>query len=240
MACNVCGCDDFLDFNSRPRIRCASCGSFERSRLLWLFLGKFGSLAPGVRVLHVAPERCIYEKILDIVGSDNYHVRDINPAAYGFAKNISRIDLCDLDDLPGDYYDVIVHSHVLEHVCCNIAHPLFHLHRALKPSGRHFFLVPFMAGKYDESFQEIGDSERVRRFGQNDHVRRFGREDIGAHLGALVRLEGGGTREAADAFPPELLRACNIPGDALQSFTPHTVLHLRKNDMYFVGNHARA
>lgn len=235
MTCNVCGGDDFIDFNSRPKIRCGSCDSMERSRLLWLYLEKFGSLGPDTRVLHVAPERCIYEKIRSIVSSDNYHLRDINPAAYGFAKNISPIDLCNLSGLPSDYYDVIVHSHVLEHVCCNIAHPLFHLHRALKPSGRHFFLVPFMPGKYDESFQEIGDSERVRRFGQDDHVRRFGQDDIGAHLGALVRLEGASTREAVEAFPPELLRSFNIPENAVQSFTPHTVLHLRKDDMYFIG-----
>lgn len=233
MACNLCGSSEFLDFNGRSKIRCKVCGSSERARLLWLYLETYGSLGPDSRVLHIAPERCIYDRLVKILASDNYHVRDFNPAGYPFAKNISKIDLCNLDELPDDYYDVVVHSHVLEHVRCNIAHPLFHLHRALKPSGRHFFLVPFLGGKYDECFQDIGDQERIRRFGQNDHVRRFGREDIETHLGKLVKLEEAGMQEAVAAFPEELLESYNIPRGVLTSFTAHTVLNMGKTGMHF-------
>lgn len=228
MQCNICGNQQFLDFNHRSAVMCAGCGSMERTRLLWLYLDRLG-LGKGSRVLHIAPEKGIYDKISGIVSAGGYETRDFNPELYKFAKGIQHIDLCRLESLPSDHYDLILHSHVLEHVTCNIAYTLFHLHRALKETGHHVFVVPFRPGKYDECFQDIGAAERERRFGQDDHVRSFGMQDVADHLGKLVEVDPGFDAEAV--FGAQLLEQCNIPRSAWKGLSPHMPISLGKHQM---------
>lgn len=228
MQCNICSSQQFLDFNRRSAVRCAECGSLERTRLLWLYLDQLG-LRKDSRVLHIAPEKCIYTKISAIVAAENYETCDIQPGNYKFATGIQRIDLCSLESLKSDHYDLILHSHVLEHVGCNIAYTLFHLHRALKETGDHVFLVPFMPGKYDECFQDIGAAERERRFGQDDHVRSFGKEDVADHLGKLVELDAN--FDAETDIGAELLQQYNIPRSAWKGLSPHMPISLKKHQM---------
>lgn len=140
------------------------------------------------KILHFAPKKEIYKALLNYVGKQNYFVSDINPKRYHFAENLLSIDLCNLENELSFQYDLILHSHVLEYISCNIAYTLFHLHRILKKNGFHIFVIPFMNGKYDECFQDLSEEERVRRFGQNDHVRRFGKEDISSHIGKLINI----------------------------------------------------
>jgi phosphoglycolate phosphatase len=185
----------------------------------------------GRLVLHLAPERGLYEAIRAL-GPAAYHVADFDPRRYANIPGVVRLDLCDLDALPSNHYDLIIHSHVLEHVPCNIAYPLYHLHRALTPDGLHVCIIPFMTGQYDESFAEIGAEERCRRFGQFDHVRRFGRDDIARHLGSILDLTGH--QDASVFFSPEELQAANIPVSSGRGFTIDTVLRLHKTDMKFL------
>lgn len=228
MQCNICEGEQFVDFNGRPAVMCVNCGSMERTRLLWLYLDKLG-LDSDSRVLHIAPEKGIYTKISGIVSPGNYDTRDIEPGRYKFAEGIQHIDLCRLESLQSDEYDLIVHSHVLEHVTCNIAYTLFHLHRALKPAGNQIFIVPFRPGKYDESFQDIGAAERVRRFGQDDHVRSFGVEDVADHLGKLVEIDSNFDAEAD--IGAQLLEQYNIPRSAWKGLSPHMPICLKKHQM---------
>jgi SAM-dependent methyltransferase len=202
---------------------------------MWLFLRDL-SLSTDARILHLAPEKGLYEALSRKVSSGSIHATDIDPRRYAHIPGIQRLDLCDLDEIPSDSYDLIVHSHVLEHVPCNIAYPLYHLHRALKPDGWHICVIPFMPGRYDETFDDIGDAERTRRFGQFDHVRRFGRDDIPRHLGAVLDLSRH--VDALDVFAPEELQEANIPLSSGRGFSIDTVLRLRKFDMRFLGDRA--
>lgn len=181
------------------------------------------------RILHLAPELGIYRALSRVVETDNYEVTDIDPSRYSFAKGIRTLDLCNLDDLRDNHYDLILHSHVLEHIPCNIAYTLFHLHRALKPDGWHVCVIPFVSGHYDECYAKIPDQERIRRFGQDDHVRRFGRDDVDRHLGSIMSFDKD--FDAARDFRPDLLAGANIPESAWRGLTAHTVLRLRKWDM---------
>lgn len=228
MKCNLCGSDEFVDMNSRPNVRCKECGSLERTRLIWLYLSRM-EMDENFRALHIAPEKGLYDALSARLAPGNYDVADINPKLYRFAKQIQPIDLCNLDDQPSERYDLILHSHVLEHTPCNIAYTLCHLHRMLTPRGRHVFVVPFMKGRYDECFQDIGDDERVRRFGQDDHVRRFGRDDLDDHLGKIVKLPE--TFDATFNFNAADLLEANIPEPHWVGFTSSTVIFLRKNDV---------
>jgi hypothetical protein len=116
----------------------------------------------------------------------------------------------------------------MEHIPCNIAYTLFHLHRMMKAGGRHVCVIPFLPGKYDECFQDIPERERIRRFGQHDHVRRFGIDDVDRHLGAIVDLPS--EFDALNRFGEERLRIANIPEGAWRGFSIHTVLELKKDD----------
>lgn len=141
-----------------------------------------------MRILHLAPERGIYNRLKPLVGA-GYQTADFNPDHYkSVDPDCFFIDLCELDDQPSDNFDLIIHSHVMEHIPCNMAYTLWNLHRMLKPTGRHVCIIPFLGGYHDETFAEIGGENRARRFGQNDHVRRFGREDLQRGLGAILTL----------------------------------------------------
>ena len=227
MKCNLCGCSSFVDMNTRKAARCADCGSLERTRLLWLYLERL-PLGPDTKILHLAPEQGLYDRLLSL-SPGNYVPADIDPSRYAFAKTCRKIDLCELDAEKSAEFDLIVHCHVLEHVPCNVAYTLFHLHRMLKTGGINACVIPFMPGKYDESLQDLSHDERLARFGQFDHVRRFGSEDIRAHLGSIVKVPE--RFDATDDFSPEILKAANIPEPHWRGFHISTILMLKKQDL---------
>lgn len=228
MRCNICGGSQFVDAGKRPAVRCKSCGSFERTRMLWLAIERNLTLASDTRVLHLAPELGLYRRIRSTVAAPYHDVRDLSPANFPFAEGIRGIDLCRLEDLPSNHYDLIIHSHVLEHVPCNIAYTLYHLHRAMSPAAHHLFVVPFSSGRYDECFQDMTDAERRRRFGQEDHVRSFGKLDVAAHLGSIVKIDDAVDFEAL--YGATALESANIPRSTWLGLSGHGVIHLRKRD----------
>lgn len=228
MKCNLCGCSEFVDMKSRKGVRCRNCSSLERTRLLWMYLQEMDVFRRG-RVLHLAPEMGIYRAIKARKVSGEYVCADLSPERYSFAEGMVRIDLCNLDQQPPMQYDLILHSHVMEHIPCNIAYTLFHLHRMMTLDGVHLCVIPFMPGRYDECFGDIGDAERTRRFGQWDHVRRFGSEDVGAHLGKVMRMPDH--FDATEQFSPEELCEANVPAHLWRGFHAATVLKFARDDM---------
>lgn len=226
--CNLCGSKSFSDVKNRPLARCRSCGSYERTRLLWLYIEKILSQKINPRILHIAPELGVYNRISAVIEPDNYTIADFQPANYPFAPNCVPIDLTNLKDWPDRHFDIIIHSHVMEHIACNIAYTLFHLHRMLDENGKHICIIPFSAGGWDESFQLLPSKERTIRFGQSDHIRRFGTDDIYKHLGSVMRLPD--SFDATRDFSEDILRNANIPETAWKSFSINSVLVFEKDD----------
>lgn len=186
--CNVCGGTEFLDFRTRRKVRCAKCQTLERGRLLQLILDKEGLVRPGQRVLHLAPEAGVGRNIRKIAG-EGYDAVDISPEIYPADLRTRRFDLTtDTEGLPSAHYDLVIHSHVMEHIPCDITSVLWHLHRALKPGGMHVICVPISKGHYATDFGPMPAAERQERFGQFDHCRRFGAEDLDMSLGRVFRL----------------------------------------------------
>jgi phosphoglycolate phosphatase len=182
-----------------------------------------------MRVLHFAPEEGLAKYLRDVVGAENYHARDIDVRRYQ-TIGVKQFDLIrEAAALPDAHYDLIIHNHVMEHLPCNVTAILYHLHRALKPGGRHVFSVPILPGRYDETFSDIPEPERVKRFGQFDHVRRFGRDDIHQSLGMLFRIPQD--YDISRTFSVADLEAANIPAEAWNGFTSHTVFCLKKDDL---------
>ena len=91
-----------------------------------------------MRVLHLAPERAIAGRLAALVG-DGYEPADINPATFPDIPGIRKLDLSvDASALSSYHYNVIIHSHIMEHVRCHVTAVLYHLHRALMSNGKQF------------------------------------------------------------------------------------------------------
>jgi SAM-dependent methyltransferase len=142
---------------------------------------------------------------------------------------VRRFDLVAASpSLPDNHYDLILHSHVLEHVPCNIANVLLHLYRALKPNGLHVFCVPLAPGHYDEYLGPMSAEEATKRFGQSDHVRSFGVRNLDRHLGLLVNINPKPL--LYDTFDKSTSDQRNIPESERAGLSGSTVFVTRKAD----------
>lgn len=52
----------------RPHVLCPFCGSRERTRMVWLFLRQHGLPRPGSKILHVAPEKGLRNRMMAVPG----------------------------------------------------------------------------------------------------------------------------------------------------------------------------
>jgi SAM-dependent methyltransferase len=207
--CNVCGSERFEDFRSRKNARCVDCLSLERTRVLKLALDHYKLVRPGMRVLHLAPDAGIGRYIKRVVGDELYEAYDLKPSIYSEDLNVRPIDLVtDAAALPSEHYDLVLHMHVMEHIPCNVTAVLWHLHRALRPSGRHVFCLPVMTGNFAEDLGPLTREQREQLFGQFDHCRRFGRDDLHLTLGMIFRLR---PFDCARLVPSEVLATHAIP-----------------------------
>lgn len=164
--------------NGRSTARCSKCRSLERTRYLWLFLRGLGLPKPGMRILHMAPERPLAREFYRI-SPELYHPTDVYPEMYNVWATCRPLNLCtDLVKLPSKSFDLIVHNHVLEHIPCSVEKALEEIHRILAPGGWHIFSVPFRNGNTVEDLTELTAAERTERFGQHDHMRLFGTTDF--------------------------------------------------------------
>ena len=170
--CNLCGhFGYFLPFGDPPRrgVNCAECGSLERHRLLGLWLGANSGVVDGAKILHFAPEPAMADLLKR--RSSEYRSADLVPADHvDLVLNIENMDL------PDKSFDLVVCSHVLEHV--DDVKALEEMYRILTPGGRALLMVPIIEG-WDETYEDPAHTTPAARetyFGQSDHVRMFGRD----------------------------------------------------------------
>jgi SAM-dependent methyltransferase len=144
---------------------CPQCGSLERHRLLKLWLDDNRERIVGKRVLHFAPEAAMSDLVRPLAKA--YVTADIAPGR-DLQLNIEKIEL------PDESYDVILCSHVLEHVDDRAA--LAEMHRVLVVGGVALLMTPLIEG-WATTYENGAIAEphdRAIHFGQQDHVRYFG------------------------------------------------------------------
>ena len=229
MECNICGNEEFIDMNTRKAVRCSKCNSLERTRIMALFLQYHQAIRAKSRVLHIAPEKGLAEYLYSIAGNNCTFV-DLQPEKFPYLKNIKKLDLCcDLDDIPSQSFDLIIHSHVMEHVPCNYTYVLYQLHRIMSTDANMVCSIPFLSGYYDCcASPKLSDKDREERFGQHDHVRRFGTTDLNMNIGKIYKLED--EYDITKYFAADTLIKYNIPRNMWQGYSPSSVLCLKKQD----------
>lgn len=173
-------------------MRCPGCGTYERHRLLLLYLQqRTRFFVDQLRVLHVAPEAILQSRFRRLPNLDYVSVDLDSPLAM-VHMDITRLALQD------NQFDVIFCSHVLEHIP-NDQQAMRELYRVLKPGGWAIMLVPIDTTQ-ESTFEDpsiVLPQERERYFGQHDHVRLYGRDYI-------QRLESAGFCVWVDTFAREL------------------------------------
>ena len=178
--CPICKTES-KRFKSRSAVgkktRCPNCLSFERHRQLYLYLDKemglfSANVNPPIKLLHFAPEKCLFVRFKENKNIDYYPV-DINP-------DHQRIRaIVDAQKIPyeNDKFDIVISMHVLEHVP-NDAAAIEEMFRVIKPGGEALVSVPDDR-KLEATLEDSGFNTpelRALHYGQDDHLRKYGRD----------------------------------------------------------------
>jgi SAM-dependent methyltransferase len=147
--------------------RCASCGSRERHRLLWLWATQAGwNRLAGKRILHFAPEKALSRALRHNPG---YETADLHQANVTHQADIIYLPL------PDASYDVVIANHVLEHIDDD-RQAMRELFRVLRPGGTALLTVPINASRATtyENASVTQPVERQAHFNAPDHRRFYG------------------------------------------------------------------
>ena len=173
--CPCCGgtFEGFGQYGLTPRknARCPDCGAKERHRLLWLYLKNRTNLfADKLKVLHFAPEQS-FGKTLAAQPNLEYVSADLSSGRAMVKADITGTPF------PSNAFDVVLCSHVLEHVPDDGA-AMREVYRMLKPGGWAILQIPIDLNR-EKTYEDeriTSPEERERAFGQHDHVRVYGRD----------------------------------------------------------------
>ena len=188
---------DVIGGEYRERDNCPMCFSGARERLLYFYLINRAPNTKECRILHVAPERGIYEKLFR--KHAGYFAIDIDPNRYDYIDGIRRGDVTKLDFDDGSF-DLVLCNHVLEHVPADRV-AMREIARVLAPHGVAILQVP-LSTRLEQTVEDpmmTDPRERERRFGQFDHVRIYGQDYFDRLNDAGMKVD---TIDATDIVAP--------------------------------------
>lgn len=212
--CPVCGrkASRFAEFNGRPNAMCPSCFSLERHRVLFLYLRRqTDALRRPQQILHFAAEKCLARRLRSVHGA-GYVTADSMDQFIAMIE-IKPDRIMNITDIaaPAASFDLVICSHVLEHVLED-RRAMAELHRVLRPGGIALVLVPINPGA-TETLEDLSLNEAQRRqfYGSPHHVRYYAEPDF------VRRLEGSGFRVTLEHFsdPGEIARYVLNPTEVI-------------------------
>ena len=174
----------------RENALCPYCHSVERERMIYMYLADETDIftnSKKIRLLHIAPENNLSVALRNAPGID-YLSGDIS------LDRVTAMEKIDITDIryPDNSFDVIICSHVLEHVLED-KKAMREFYRVLKPGGWAILQVP-VSLSLEKTFEDsaiVSPEERERVFGQFDHVRIYAKDDYKNRLecaGFAVRV----------------------------------------------------
>lgn len=175
--CPICGIRrrKFLPYGyvtSREDALCPGCLSLERHRAIWLYITQRSDLMQKhQRLLHIAPEVSLRDKLSRSGTDDNYITADLESPLADMHFDVQHIPLDDRS------FDVVICNHLFEHVADD-RRAMRELYRIMRPGGWGIMTVPEDRSRAT-TFEDdtITDpKERTALFGQYDHRRIYGRD----------------------------------------------------------------
>jgi predicted SAM-dependent methyltransferase len=191
--CPCCG-GTFRAFrprDDRPEARCPRCNSYERHRVLWMWLRDRGGLGgDGLDLLHVAPEPVLEEHLRALPGV-RYTAGSLFPT-----RDQVRVDLTDIP-FPDRSFDIVLCNHVFDEIPDDRL-AVAEIHRVLRPGGRLITQTPVDKGRA-QTYEDPSLSPARRRevFQTADDVRIYG-------LDFRDRLSGAGFEVQVVDYAAEL------------------------------------
>jgi SAM-dependent methyltransferase len=158
----------FRPRGDRPDARCPRCNSYERHRVLWMWLRDRGELFDAeLDLLHVAPEP-VFEQRLRALPKLRYVAGSLFPSGEQV-----RVDLTDIPFESGSF-DVVLCNHVFDEIPDD-RRALAEIHRVLRPGGRLITQTP-VDKRRDTTYEDpsLSPAERRRVFQTADDVRIYG------------------------------------------------------------------
>lgn len=171
-----------FEMHNKYTYLCPSCHSMDRERLYKLYIEtETDLLEASKKVLHIAPERN-FRGLLMRSKSLDYTCGDLYPN-----DNLTKkVDITKIQ-YPDNTFDVVLCSHVLEHVPDDRL-AMSEFYRVMKKGGWGILQVPIDVTIDDtyEDFSITTPEGRLKAFGQDDHVRLYEKNDY------IRRLEEAG------------------------------------------------
>lgn len=194
----------FVSRNRGKRVAavCPGCRSLERHRMFWLFFQRSTDiLSAPLRLLHFAPEPQLEYRLRSLPSLD-YVTADL------LREDVDlRLDVTAMADLPDESFDVVLCSHVLEHVPDDAA-AMRELLRITRVGGWALLTAPVEDDREAtyEDWSVTTPAGRRAAFGQSDHVRRYGR-----NFADLLRAQGWEVEPVPLRLSAEESRVYGIP-----------------------------
>lgn len=182
---------------------CPACSCSDRDRMMVSFMEKEGikNAKDGIRILQFAPSKPITNWIMKNVPQAVYDTTDLFMDGVTFKSDIQNMDM-----VADETYDVLICSHVLEHVQDDKM-AMAEMKRILKPDGKLIFLVPIdlNVDQIDEEWG-LSEEENWKRFGQGDHCRRYSKEGVVERLEEFYYVH----QLTKEYFGEEIFKECGL------------------------------
>lgn len=154
---------------------CWKCRAKDKEKLLYLYLRDVVNLfdVHSLRLLHIAPENIIAQRILSIKSID-YVCGDFFAKGYMYPPYVRNMNVLNLP-FPDNDFDMVMCNHVLEHVEDD-RKAMNELYRVLKKGGIGILQVP-MSKNIEKTLEDSlvkTPKDRLAIFGQIDHLRLYG------------------------------------------------------------------
>jgi predicted SAM-dependent methyltransferase len=151
---------------------CPACGASDRNRLYALYFEKrFSEIAihkSAYNILDIAPDKNLSDWIKKYPFIQ-YRSLDL------YMEGVDdKADITNLNIYEKDRFDIIICSHVLEHIVDD-RKAMGEIFRVLKPNGFAIIMVPIMLTLHEdlENHEWTSEADRWKYYGQNDHVRMY-------------------------------------------------------------------